>query len=153
MKPIRRDRTDFMGFGLPSLNRVRDQLNSLFDKMAPAMGEMGEVASMPAVDVYEDQDNVVVRAEVPGLSKEDLNVTLNERTLTLSGERKEERREQKEGRAYCSECYYGRFYRTVSLPAEVDSDRVQAEYKDGVLRVTMAKKETAKGKQIPVNGL
>ena len=103
----------------------------------------------PAVDLHEDKDNVVVRAELPGMTKEAIGISLHEGVLTLSGERKFD--EPSQDAAVCrSERFVGRFQRTLSLPAPVNPDKVTATYRDGILTVTLPKTEEAKPKQIAV---
>lgn len=105
---------------------------------------------MPALDLYEDKDNFVLKAELPGMRKEDIEISLHEGVLTLSGERKEEKKEEGAD-TYRSERYFGRFHRTITLPSPVNGDKVAASYKDGMLTVTLPKTEETKPKQIPVN--
>ena len=105
---------------------------------------------MPALDLYEDKDNFVLKAELPGMKKEEIDISLHEGVLTLSGERKEERKEEGAD-TYRSERYYGRFHRTIALPSAVNGEKVSASYKDGILTVTLPKTEEAKPKQIPIN--
>jgi len=103
----------------------------------------------PAIDVYEDKDSICVRAEVPGMKKEDLDISLHDGVLTLAGERKAPQRE--EGvETYRSERFVGRFQRTVTLSAPVDADKIKAAYADGILTVRFPKAEAAKPKQIQV---
>jgi len=105
---------------------------------------------MPALDVYEDKDNVVLKAEMPGMRKEDIDISLHEGVVTISGERKEETK--KEGSdVYRSERFFGRFQRSFALPTSVNAEKVAASYKDGILTVTLPKAEEAKPKQIPIN--
>jgi len=103
----------------------------------------------PSVDMYEDKDKITVRAELPGMKKEDISVSLNGDTLTLSGERKHEE-EKKEGQTYRSERYFGRFQRSITLPHQVDGKRIQARYENGVLSIEAPKSEEAKPRQIEV---
>ena len=100
---------------------------------------------MPAVDVYEEKDEVVVKAELPGLSREDLDVTLTESTLTLKGEKKNEE-EIKERNFYRSERSSGSFVRTIELPSEVKTDQTKASFKNGILEIRLPKTEDAKKK-------
>lgn len=133
------------------LNRIRNEINRIFEDpfgFASAASTFFE-GWTPAVDVYEDKDKITVRAELPGMKKEDIEVTVVGETLTISGERKHEE-EKKEGEVYRSERYLGRFQRSVILPTEVDPNKVQATYKDGVLTVTLPKSEQAKRKQIEI---
>lgn len=104
----------------------------------------------PALDMYEDKDNLYIRAELPGMKKEDIELSLHEGTLSLSGERKKESKHE-EAEVYRTERFFGRFQRTVTLPAPVAADKVNAQYKDGVLTVTLPKTEEAKPKHIDVN--
>jgi HSP20 family protein len=104
---------------------------------------------MPAVDVYEEKDDVVVKAEVPGLSKEDLDVTLTESTVTIKGEKKKEE-EIKEKNYYRSERSWGNFSRSVELPAQVKTDQAKASFKDGILEIRLPKTEEAKQKTTKV---
>jgi HSP20 family protein len=105
----------------------------------------------PALDVYDGKDNFVVTLEVPGMKKEDIEISLHDGMLTVSGERKDER-EQTEGQAFRSERYFGKFQRSLSLPAAVDANKVKGSYKDGVLTIHLPKAEEAKPKQIAVSG-
>jgi len=103
----------------------------------------------PRVDVTEDDANVLVTVEIPGLRKEDLSVDLDNRTLTISGH-KESRSYEKQGRTHVSECRYGSFIRVIPLPCEVIREKVKAKYRLGVLRLTLPKTESAKARTIDV---
>jgi HSP20 family protein len=103
----------------------------------------------PAVDVFEDKDNLLVKAELPGLKKEDIEISLQDGFLTLSGERKHEEK-HKDAQVYRTERWEGRFHRSVSLPCRVEADKITATYNEGVLSVTLPKSEDAKPKQIPI---
>jgi len=103
----------------------------------------------PPVDIFERQDQLVIRAEVPGVHKEDMDVRIENGVLTLHGERKEER-EEKDVNTHLMERVYGSFTRSFSLPTTVDPTRVTAAYKDGVLEVTVPKVETAKPKKVEI---
>jgi HSP20 family protein len=105
--------------------------------------------SAPVVDIYEDKDNFVVKAELPGMKKEDIDVSLHDGSLSISGERKGEKKWE-EAEVYRAERFFGRFQRTVALPAPVASGGIKAQYKDGILTVTLPKAEEAKPKQIDV---
>jgi HSP20 family protein len=108
-----------------------------------------DMMRMPAVDVYEDKDDVVVKAELPGLSKEDISVQIADTTLTIKGEKKREE-EIKEEDYSCCERSFGPFARTIELPLEVKADQVNAVFKNGVLEVRMPKTEDAKKKSITI---
>ncbi len=131
---------------------LRDELSRLFDLSLPGFtGDANPFSGWaPALDVYQDKDNVLVRAELPGLKKEEIELSLHEGVLTLSGERKREEESQK-GTSTRSERFFGKFERSVELPGTVDSTKVTAAYKDGILTVTLPKAEEAKPKQIQIN--
>ena len=104
----------------------------------------------PPVDVYEDEHNVTLKIEVPGIDEKDIDVRIENNTLTVHGERKFEK-EEKEENYRRVERQYGSFTRTFTLPQTVDQDSVQADYEKGVLKIKLAKREEAKPKQIKVN--
>jgi len=106
--------------------------------------------AMPAVDVVEKDEAIEVMAELPGLTEKDFTVELCGGQLILSGEKKSEH-EEEDGGYYYSECSYGSFQRAVELPCEVDGDKVHAQYKHGVLTVTLPKTESAQTKRVPVD--
>jgi HSP20 family protein len=132
------------------LATLRDEFDRLFDFSWPSRdtGLLGGWS--PALDVYDDKDNLVVTLEVPGMKKEDIEISLHDGMLTVSGERKDER-EETEGQAFRSERYFGKFQRSLSLPAAVDANKVKASYKDGILTIHLPKAEEAKPKQISVS--
>jgi len=137
---------------LAELNRLREEINRVFDQ--PGQGFLEKSAGFfggwsPSLDVFEEKDNVIVKAELPGMKKEDIEVTLVGDTLSISGERREEQ-ENKDAENYRSERYFGRFQRSVTLPHQVELNKIQASYKDGILTVTLPKSEEAKRKQIEV---
>lgn len=103
----------------------------------------------PVVDLYEDKENLVVKAELPGMKKEDIEISLHDGFLSFSGERKQEKN-QEDAEARRSERWLGRFQRSVSLPCRVDPEKIKATYTDGILTVTLPKAEEAKPKQIPI---
>lgn len=131
------------------VSNLRDHLNRLFDLSFPSRAAESFGDWAPALDAYEDKDKYVVSIELPGLKKEDINVTVHDGVLTVAGERKSERN-AKEGTLHRTERYYGRFTRSVTLPTAVQADKVSAAYKDGVLTVEVPKAEEAKPKQIEV---
>lgn len=103
----------------------------------------------PAIDILDEKDHLVVKAELPGMSKEDIKVELSDSTLTIRGEKKHEK-EVKEENYYRSEREYGSVFRSVHLPAEVNRDSVTAALKDGVLEIRMAKATDSKRKAVTV---
>ena len=104
----------------------------------------------PAVDVYEDEHNVTLKIEVPGIEEKDIDVRIENNVLTVHGERKFEK-EEKEENYRRIERQYGSFTRSFTLPNTVDAEKVNANYDKGVLKITLAKKAEAKPKQIKVN--
>jgi HSP20 family protein len=139
----------------PALDRwsnLRDELNSLFDM--PFSSGFGRTSQLftgwsPALDLYESGDHFVAVVELPGMRKEDIDISLHDGTLTISGERK---RESNNGEAaQRTERYVGTFRRSIALPTHVDAGKVSATYENGILKVTLPKAEEAKPKQIHVS--
>jgi len=133
------------------LASLRDEMNRLFDINVPGFERDAGLFSgwSPSLDVTQDKDNLFVRVELPGMKKEDIDISLHEGTLTISGERKHEE-EKTEGETFRSERYFGKFHRSVTLPAPVGPGKVKASYKDGLLSITLPKAEEAKPRQIDV---
>jgi HSP20 family protein len=104
---------------------------------------------VPAVDILERNDHFIIRAELPGVAKDEMDVHVEDGVLTLSGERKRET-ETGDGAAFRTERIYGAFARSFTLPTTVDASKVSAAYKDGVLTVTVPKAETAKPKKVEI---
>ena len=104
----------------------------------------------PALDLYEDKDNLYVKVELPGMKREEIDVSLHEGRLSVSGERKSEQKHE-DGEVYRAERFFGRFQRTVMLPAPVAAEKVKAQYQEGILTITLPKTEEAKPKHIDVN--
>jgi HSP20 family protein len=132
------------------LASLQDELNRLFDFSVPSRDSGLFSGWSPALDLYDDKENLVVKVELPGMKKEEIEISIHDGVLSVSGERKHET-EKTEGQSFRSERYFGKFQRSVSLPTAVDSDKVKAAYKDGVLTVTLPKHEEAKPRQIQVN--
>ncbi len=130
---------------------LNDELNRLFGSAFAGLTENVPSAEgwSPVLDVYEDKENFVIQAELPGLKREDIDVSLHEGTLTIAGERQAVTRPE-DAEIYCAERKVGRFQRAVVLPTTVATDRVKAGYTDGVLTVTVPKTEEAKPKKIDV---
>jgi len=101
--------------------------------------------SSPRVDVYQTENEVIVKAEIPGVSKKDLNLYIDENSVRISGQTRKEN-ELKDENVYRAERYYGSFSRTIPLPAEVKSEEAKAEYKDGILSITVPKVEPSKAR-------
>ncbi len=137
----------------------RDLLTSQreFDRLfkeafTPFVGE-GELSTRtwaPPVDIYEDENNIVLKAELPGVNANDVEIKVEDSTLFLKGERKFEK-EVKDENYHRVERSYGSFARSFSLPNSIDAEKVKAEYKDGLLTLTLPKREEAKPKTIKIN--
>lgn len=113
----------------------------------PALGELAEWR--PAVDVVDRDDEIVIRAEIPGVEKDDLDVSMSDSTITIKGTTKREEKEEK-GDYYRCETARGTFMRTVMLPGEVDSSKAEATYKDGLLTLKLPKAEASKRRRIKI---
>lgn len=132
------------------LASLRDEMDRLFDFTFPSRDTGLFSGWSPTLDLYDDKDAFVLSVELPGMKKEDIDISLQEGVLTVSGERRHEK-ENKEGQTFRSERYFGKFQRSVSLPTMVDASKVKASYKDGILTVHLPKAEEAKPRQIEVN--
>jgi HSP20 family protein len=133
-------------------SNLREELNSFFDlPFSSTFGRAGQLFTgwSPALDLYESGDHLVAMVELPGMRKEDIEISLHDGTLTISGERK---RDSTNGeKAQRTERYVGTFRRSISLPTRVDAGKVSASYENGILKVTLPKAEEAKPKQIKVS--
>jgi len=139
------------------LENLHRNMNLLFDSSLARWPDtdknlIGGFEWGPSVDVQDKKDKILVKAELPGLEKDDVEISLENNTLILKGEKKkEEEKEDKDEKYYCRECLYGKFQRAITLPAEVKEDEVEASYKNGVLKIILPKKEEAKPKQINID--
>lgn len=130
---------------------LQNRVNSLFrDFNENGDSPLTAASFVPAVDVYEDNDKVVLKLEVPGIEEKDLDVRVENQTLTVKGERKFEKNEKEEN-FHRIERRYGSFYRAFTLPNTVDTGNVDAKYNAGVLKLELKKKPEAQPKQIKVN--
>jgi HSP20 family protein len=132
------------------LATLQDRMNRLFqDSYAGREEELTSSAFAPPVDIYEDEHNLILKLEVPGIEEKDVDIRLENNTLVVRGERKIEK-EEKEENFHRVERRYGSFSRAFTLPNTVDSDSAKANYDKGVLKITFAKKAEAKPKQIKI---
>ncbi len=133
---------------------LKDQIDRLFDGFPGLLGDrdLGIMEGIwsPAIDIYDSKDNLLIRADVPGMTKEDIDVTVHNNVLTVRGEKKKETETKSKG-FIRQERFSGSFNRSVSLPSEVDASKVKATYKEGVLEIVLPKREEAKPKQIKVD--
>jgi HSP20 family protein len=131
---------------------LQNRLNSIFSDFARPDGDQESLAMgsfIPPVDVYEDAHQLALKLEVPGIKQEDLDVQVENQMLTVKGERKFEK-DEKEENFHRIERRYGSFVRSFTLPQTVDAGSVKANYDNGVLTISLAKKEAAKPKQVKV---
>ncbi len=131
---------------------LQDRMNRLFSDQLGALTHDEALTGnfVPPVDVYEDENSIQVRLEVPGVDEKDIDIRLENNVLTVHGERKFEK-EEKEENFHRIERRYGSFTRSFTLPSTVNSEDVQANYDKGVLKIRLAKRAEAKPKQIKVN--
>jgi HSP20 family protein len=151
MSIIRYQTPDFTTATLSPLARLsafHHQVDRLFD-LPFFGGDARQFTGAPALDLYQDSDNFTVKAELPGLKKEDIKLSLHDGVLTLSGERRAEKAHDEKG-SLRNERFFGHFERSINLPMQVDGTRVNASYEDGVLTVTLPKAEAAKPRQIEI---
>jgi HSP20 family protein len=128
---------------------LQNRVNSLFRDLNEGDDPVAAASFVPAVDIYEDAQKVVLKLEVPGIDQKDLDVRVENHTLTVKGERKFEA-EEKEQNFHRIERRYGTFYRAFTLPSSVDTESVAASYNAGVLKLELKKKPEAQPKQIEV---
>ncbi len=129
---------------------LQNRMNSLFRDMNEDSGPVTTAAFTPAADIYEDDKKIAIKLEVPGIDEKDLDVSVENNTLTIKGERKFEK-EEKEENFHRVERRYGSFFRAFTLPSTVDTEHVSANYQNGVLKLELKKKPEAQPKQIKVN--
>jgi HSP20 family protein len=132
---------------------IQDEVNRLFDDFLgrPLLRtEWSEEVWSPSVDISETEDKVIIKAEMPGLNKDEVKISLQDNTLTLMGEKKQEKVE-KDANYHRVERSYGVFNRSFTLPTSVKSDKIKATYKDGILSITLPKTEEVKPKEIPIS--
>ncbi|MEW6739420.1 MAG: Hsp20/alpha crystallin family protein [Nitrospirota bacterium] len=141
---------------LKELEEMRKDMDRLFEEFFSPITrrrrgwlkpEMGVI--VPNIEMYDRKNEIVVKAELPGVAKEDIDLTITKDSLTLKGETTKEE-EVKEEDYYAAEISYGSFTRTIALPAEVDSEKAKASFKNGVLEIVLPKREEAKPKEIKI---
>jgi HSP20 family protein len=133
-----------------SLNRIHSRFNELFnDGLDRSLAKSASTTWYPAVDILESKDAYVIRAELPGMKREDFNLEVKDGNLTLRGERKSEKTAQGVDYRHV-ERVNGKFVRSFSLPKTVKHDAIQASYRDGILEISVPKAEEVKPRQIEV---
>jgi len=138
------------GESLGTLETLHDELSNILSAPFNGFSLLKARWSLPSTDVWEDNDNIYVEADMPGLESRDIDVSVNEENvLTISG--KKEKSQEKEGKDfYRSERYYGEYYREIALPKPVDASKVKAKTASGVLKITLPKKEEAREKMTKI---
>lgn len=130
---------------------LQQQMNHLFDDaLVPAVGRERGFVRVPAAEMEETQEAIHLKLEVPGIEAKDLDISVTQNAVSISGERKEETKTEENG-VTKSEFHYGKFQRVIPLPARIQNTQVQAEYKDGILNLTLPKAESEKNKVVKVN--
>jgi HSP20 family protein len=131
------------------IDSLQREMNRLFDHLASPTGEMGSTAFVPAAELHETEDAVHIKLEVPGMEAKDLDVQVTAEAVAISGERKSETKTEENGMTR-SEFRYGKFRRVIPLPTRIQNTNVAAEYKDGILNLTLPKAEEEKNKVVKV---
>ena len=132
------------------LETIQRRMNRLFDRLMPGGdGWLTGFDYFPSAEIEEDDDAVYVRLEVPGMEPDDIDIEVTENSIAISGERKSERKTEEKGLVR-SEMHYGKFERMMSLPAHIKSNEVKAEYKNGILHLTLPKVEQERHKKVKV---
>ncbi len=136
------------------LEAIQNEMNKMFNSSLVRWVDRDvgllEGAWSPAIDIYDSKDNVMVKADIPGMKKDEIEVSVHGDTLIIKGEKKQEK-EVKEKDYVRTERFYGSFNRAISLPAAVDASKVNATYKNGVLELVLPKKEESKPKQLKID--
>ena len=137
---------------LREIDTLQRQMNRLFDTLIPTTNgnETPGLTLSPAAELEETDDAIHLRLEVPGLEPKDINVEATRESILISGERKTETRTEKNG-VTRSEFRYGKFQRVIPLPSQIKNDKVQAEYKNGILHLTLLKAESERHRAVKVN--
>jgi len=130
------------------LERIRREFDRLIEDVLPTAAEREEILA-PPVDIYETDSELVVKAELPGVKREDIDVTIKENSIHIKAERKEEKEEKTEN-VHRVERFYGRIERIIPLPAEVKPEEAQAEYRDGVLEIRIPKVKVTKEAKVEI---
>ncbi len=136
------------------LENLQREMNNLFDisLSRPDYDDTSLLGGMwaPAIDIFDTKDSLVVKTDLPGMDKNDISVSIQQNILTISGDKKRESK-IKEDDYLRTERFYGSFHRSITLPVDVDQTKVHASFKDGVLELTIPKKEDAKPQQIKID--
>lgn len=135
---------------LAEIERVRREFDRLFDEFFGVPDTTKDYILSPAIDVYETDKDVVIKAEMPGVKKDEIEITVKDNFVHIKAEKKEEKEEKKEN-IHRVERYYGRVERLIPMPTDVKSEEAKAEYKDGVLEIRIPKEKTSKETKIKIS--
>ena len=135
---------------MQEIETLQRQMNRLFDRLIPTTdGESRRMSFIPAAEIEETTDRIILKLEIPGLEAKDLDIKVTEQSISISGEKQSKTKKEEKG-TIRSEFSYGKFERVISLPVHIQSDRVKAEYKNGILELTLPKVEKEKSKTVKV---
>jgi HSP20 family protein len=140
--------TPWRPFEFEKMRREMDRLWDSFFESKPTR-RVGEGEWAPSLDISETKGDLVVKAELPGIDPKEIDISLNEGILTIKGEKMQEKEEKEEG-YHLVERSYGSFTRSIRLPREIQSEKINASYKNGVLKITLPKTEEAKKKEVKI---
>ena len=133
-----------------ALESLQEEINRLFELPFGRLPALSEESLAPSVDIWEDKDNLYVEADIPGVDQKDIKLTLKDDHLVIFG-KKESNKEEKRKGVFRSERFQGSFYRAIGLTSAVENAKIKAQYKNGVLKVTLPKKEDTKEKEIQID--
>ena len=131
------------------INTLQRQLDSIFDEVIVPTANRLDITSFPAIELTENEDYFLLKVEIPGIDKSDLDVQVTADSISISGERIDKTKSDTQGDTH-SEFRYGKFHRVISLPKKIQNTNVTAEYKEGILNLTLPKKEDEKNKVVKV---
>ncbi|MBW4418720.1 MAG: Hsp20/alpha crystallin family protein [Myxacorys californica WJT36-NPBG1] len=132
------------------IESLQRDMNRLFDRLVTTDGESNRPAFIPAAEIEETSDAIQLSLEVPGMDAKDIDVQVSAEAVSISGDRKEETKTEEKGMTR-TEFHYGRFQRVIPLPTRIENTNVKADYKDGILKLTLPKAEEEKNKIVKVN--
>lgn len=132
------------------IDSLQREMNSLFDSLMPTTSERLSTGFIPAAEMEETPEAIILKLEIPGMDAKDIDIQVSAESIAISGERKSETKTEEKG-VTRSEFRYGSFSRVIPLPARVQNTNVNAEYKDGILNLTLPKAEEEKNKVVKVN--
>ncbi len=131
------------------MESLRDRMDRMFDELA-GLNRQSSTAWVPAIEIQDREEHLVLRAEIPGVEAKDLDIQVAREAVSISGEHRYENKAQEQG-FFRTELRYGSFQRTIPLPVAVENNQVQAEFKDGILKLTLPKAQEARHKVVKIN--